>query len=74
MDSKFIADSYFWLKSGFGCDFGQYDTKTIKLRRFLARHLLERASPWQQLMSKVFKNCLRGSVDTKSHKFSASYT
>ena len=44
MNSQFTADSYFWLKSGFGCDFGQYDTKTIKLRRFLAKHLLERAS------------------------------
>ena len=31
----------FGSKSGFGDDFGQYDTKTIILRRFLAKHLLE---------------------------------
>ena len=34
-----------WLKSGFGDDFGQYDTKTVILRCFLAKHLLEIALP-----------------------------
>ena len=28
-------------RSGFGDDFGQYDTKTIILRRFLTKSLLE---------------------------------
>ena len=37
----------FGSKSGFGDDFGQYDTKTIILRRFLAKRLLEIAFPWQ---------------------------
>ena len=30
-DSKLDAGSYFGSKSGFGDDFGQYDTKTITL-------------------------------------------
>ena len=34
-------------KSGFGDDFGQYDTQTIILRHFfVAKHLLEIALPW----------------------------
>ena len=38
-------------KSGFGDDFGQYDTKTIVLRRLLAKRLLEIVLPWQHLIS-----------------------
>ena len=41
----------FGSKSGFGDDFGQYDTKTIILRRFLAKRLLEIALSWQHLRS-----------------------
>ena len=40
-DSKLDADCYFWLKNGFWDDFGQYDTKTIILRPFLAKRFLE---------------------------------
>ena len=39
----------FGSKSGFGDDFGQYGTKTIILRRFLAKHFLEIALLWQHL-------------------------
>ena len=31
----------FGSRSGFGDDFGQYDTKTIILRRFLSKRLVE---------------------------------
>ena len=47
-------------KSGFGDDFGQYDTKTIILGRFLAKGLLEIALLWQHLRSQVIKNYLKG--------------
>ena len=36
-------------KSGLGDDFGQYDTKTIILRRSFAKRLLEIVLPWQHL-------------------------
>ena len=49
-------------KSGLGDDFGQYDTKTIILRRFLAKRLLEIALLWQHLRSQVIKNYLKGCV------------
>ena len=52
----------FGSKSGLGEDFGQYDTKTIILRRFLSEHLLEIALPWQHLRSQVIKNYLKGCV------------
>ena len=53
-----ITDS----KSGVRDDFGQYDTKTIVLRRFLAKRLLEIALPWQHLRSQLIKNYLKGCV------------
>ena len=46
----------FGSKSGFGHDFGEYDIKTIILRRFLAKRLLEIALPWQLLKSQVIKS------------------
>ena len=49
-------------KSGFGDDFGQSDTKTIILPRFLAKSLLEIALPWQHLKSQVIKNYFKGCV------------
>ena len=49
-------------KSGFGDDFGQYDTKTIILRRFLAKRVLQIVLPWQRLRSQVMKNYLKGCV------------
>ena len=52
----------FGSKSGLEDDFGQYDTKTIILRRFLAKRLLKIASPWQHLNSQVIKNYLKGCV------------
>ena len=52
----------FGSKSGFGDDFGQSDTRTIILRRFLAKRLLEIALPWQHLRSQVIKNYLKGCV------------
>ena len=52
----------FGSKSGFGDDFGQYDTKTIILRRSLAKHLLEIALPWQHLRSQVIKSYLKGCI------------
>ena len=52
----------FGSKSGFGAHFRQYDTKTIILRRFLAKRLLEIALPWQHLRSQVLKNYLKGYV------------
>ena len=50
----------FGSKSGFEDDFGQYDTKTIILRRFLAQRLLDIAVPWQHLRSQMIKNYLKG--------------
>ena len=47
-------------QSGLGDDFGKYDAKTIILRRFLAKCLLEIALPWQHLRFQVIKNYLRG--------------
>ena len=67
----------FGSKSGFGDDFGRYDSKIIILCGFLAKRLLEIVSPWQHLRSQVIKNYLKGCVireKTKSHKVSASYT
>ena len=52
----------FGSKSGFGDDFGQYDTKTIILHRVLAKRLLEIALPWQHLRSNVTKNYLKRCV------------
>ena len=52
----------FGSKSALGEDFGQYDTKTIILRRFLAKHLLEIALPWQLLRFQVIKNYMKGCV------------
>ena len=52
----------FGSKSAFGNDFGQSDTKTITLRRFLANRLLGIALPWQHLRSQVTKNYLKGCV------------
>ena len=52
----------FGSNSGFRDDFGQYDTKTIILHRFLAKRLLEIALPWQHLKSQVIKNYLKGYV------------
>ena len=60
----------FGSKSGFGDDFGQYDTKTIILRHFLTKRLLETALPWPHLT--IWKGVLY--INTKSHKVSASYT
>ena len=54
---KLDADSYFLPKSGFGNDFGENDTKTVILRRFL-----EIALPWQHQRSQVIKNYLKGCV------------
>ena len=61
--------------SGLGDDFGQYDTKTIILRRFLAKRLLEIALSWRHLRSQVIKNYVKGVlyVNAKSHKVSTSY-
>ena len=65
----------FGSKSGFDDDFGQYDTKTIILRCFLAKCLLEIALPWQHLRPQEIKNYLKGLlyVKTKSDKLSAFY-
>ena len=52
----------FGSKSGVGEDFGQSDTKTIILLRFLAKRLLEIALPWQHLRSQVIKTYLKGCV------------
>ena len=52
----------FGSKGGFGDNFGQYDTKTIILRRFLAKRLLEILLPWQHPMSQVIKNYLKECV------------
>ena len=52
----------FGLKSDLGDDFGQSDTKTIILRQFLAKRLLEIALPWQDLRSQVIKSYLKGCV------------
>ena len=52
----------FGSKSGFGDEFGQFDTKTITLRRFLAKRLLEITLPWQHLRTQVMKNYLKGCV------------
>ena len=52
----------FGSKSDFGDDFGQSDTKTIILRLFLAKRLLDIALPWQHLRSQVIKNYLEGCV------------
>ena len=61
--------------SGLGDDFGQYDTKTIILRHFLAKRLLEIALSWRHLRSQVIKNYLKCVlyVNAKSHKVSTSY-
>ena len=61
-DSKSDTDSFFGSKSGFGDDFGQSDTRTIILCRFLAKRLLEIALQWQHLKSQVIKNYLKGCV------------
>ena len=45
----------FGSKSGFGDDFGQYDTKTIIFRCFLAKRLLEIALSWRHLRFQVIK-------------------
>ena len=42
-------------KSGFGGDFGQYDTKAIILSRLLAKRLLETVLRWQHLRSQEIK-------------------
>ena len=55
-------------KSGFGDDFGQYDTKTIILCHFLAKRLLEIALLWQHLRSQVIKNYLKGCVICQNYK------
>ena len=52
----------FGSKSGFGDDFGQYDTKTIILHRVLAKRLLGIALPLQHLSSQVIRNYLKGCV------------
>ena len=49
-------------EGSFGDDFGQSDTETIILRRFLAKSLLEIALPWQHLRFQVIKNYLKGCV------------
>ena len=62
----------FGSKRGFWDDFGQSDTKTIILHRFLAKRLLEIALPWQHLRPQVIINYL--GVLYVNHKVSASYT
>ena len=55
----------FGSKNGLGDDFGQYNTKTIILRRFLAKRLLEIALPWQHLRSQVIKHYFSPPVPSK---------
>ena len=52
----------FGSKSGFGDYFGQPDAKTIILRRFLAKCLLEIAFLWEHLRPQVIKNYAKGCV------------
>ena len=66
---KFGTETQNWMlililgsKSGFRDDFGQYDTKTIILRRFFAKRLLEIVLPWQDVRFQVIKNYLKGCV------------
>ena len=60
-------------KSGFGNDFGQYDTKTIILHPFLAvflaKCLLDTALSWQHLRPQVIKNYLKGCVICQNWKW-----
>ena len=73
MKLKFGTGTQNWMliritgsKSGFRDDFGQYDTKAIILRPFLAvflaKRLLELALPRQHLRSQVIKNYLKDCV------------
>ena len=80
---KFYIEIQNWMmilifgsKSSFGDDFGQYDTKTIILRRFFGhkplRSSIAMATPKVPCDQKLFEKVLY--VKTKSHKVSASYT